>query len=338
MSRNRLKAQRLTPVEAGDLWGRSDEASAFTQPECLEQLVDEVEWWGVERSGEIVAAWPLVRPVAGGEIGPPPFCYYVGPMFARDMRHRKYHRYWAIYSEALAALISAVTAEHERLRFTLPLGITDVRVLQWWNFDHPQQVGFSVTPRYTARIDLSKLPDESALLESFSRSRRRSIEHWLTSPPAIIDGVDQDRVVELHDQTLGRNGAVADHARREALKRVLALANSGRGSSLGFIPRGERDVQAVIILLHGPTESSSIFRASSPTWRSRGLAPWAVWHGLLLAKSLGKKWFDFNGANSPARAADKHFFNASAQLYFDCTFARDGSWLDTSEPGEGGCL
>ena len=99
MSRNRLGATRLTPTEAMYVWSRSDEASAFTRPDYLAQLVDEVEWWGVKRSGEIVAAWPLVRAVAGGEIGPTPFCYHVGPMFARSVRaDSKYRHYWSVYT------------------------------------------------------------------------------------------------------------------------------------------------------------------------------------------------------------------------------------------------
>ncbi len=68
MSLSSLVACRLTPIQARDLWEHFDEASAFTRPDHLARLVDEVEWSGVDRSGEIVAAWPLVRAVAGDRI------------------------------------------------------------------------------------------------------------------------------------------------------------------------------------------------------------------------------------------------------------------------------
>jgi len=307
-----------------DFWSRSDGASAFTRPDYLAQLVDEVEWWGVERSGEVVAGWPIVRAVAGGHIGPPAFCYYIGPMFARSLRQARYARYWSVYTDSFSALVDAVVSTHPQFTFSVPLGVTDLRVLEWWNFDHPGRAGFEITPRYTARIDLSELPDAVALRRSFASTRRRDIDRWQAIRPAIADHVATERVIELHDQALIRSGAAASSARLTALRRLIALVQSGAGSIVGAVPPGEEQVEAVIILLDGPTETNTVFYAASEHWRARGLTAWATWEGLLLAQSQGKRWFDFNGANSPRRAADKHFYGAKAELYFDCSFGLAG--------------
>jgi hypothetical protein len=321
MSRRRFIATRLTPDEAMGLWSRSDEASAFTRPDYLEQLVDEVEWWGVDRAGEIVAAWPLVRAVAGGEIGPPPFCYYVGPMFARSLRDGViYHRYVAVLTEVFSTLVSAIAEQHRKFSFSLPLGVTDVRVLQWWNFDHPDQAGFHITPRYTARINLAQFPDGSSLLQSFARVRRRDIKHWSEEPPRVVNDVDADRLIELHDQALKRTGGAITHNRHASLRRLIGLAQGGAGSVTGFAPSGGDQIEAAIVLLDGPIESNNVLCLASEVWRDEGLTAVATWHGLLNAMSRDMAWFDFNGANSPHRASDKHYYSAKPELYFDCSF------------------
>lgn len=305
-----------------EVWRHSRAATAYTRPDYLARLADEVEWWGVERSGEIVAAWPFVRAVSDSEIGPPPFCYYVGPLFRDKPRDTEYHRAWAQYTDTLTVLVEAVVATYQRFRFSLPIGVDDVRVLQWWNFDHPHQSGFTVTPRYTARIELSAFHDDDALHHSFARTRRRDINPWRTAPPAIAERVPEERLMELYDATLQRSGGGIDPERHRAFRRVIALAESGAGTIMGVVPKGSTHVEAAIIVLDGRDESNGVFCAASPAWRDAGLTAWMLWLGMLRARRIGKRWFDFNGANSPRRAADKHFYGAHAALYFDCSFGQ----------------
>lgn len=322
MSRSPLVARRLTPLEAMDLWTRSDEASAFTRPDYLDRLVDEVEWWGVDRSGEVLAAWPLVRASIGHEIGPPPFCYYVGPMFDRQLwEGESYHRQWSTYTDVFAALVSEVVSNHRRFRFSMPPGLTDLRVLEWWNFDHQPVNGFYFRPRYTARIDLSQFKSDAEMRKSLSANRRREIDRWAASPPEVVEDVTEEFLMNLHAQVLTRGTAAIPPSRIVALRRMIALVKSGAGIAVGFRPEGQKNAVAGTILIDGPTESNAVFYAADSAWRSTGLTAWAVWHGMRRARNLGKRWFDFNGANSPARADDKHRYNGRADLYFDCGFS-----------------
>jgi hypothetical protein len=282
MKNTRLRAMRLSVAQALELWGRSDEASAFTHPLHLEQLADDVEWWGVDRSGEIVAAWPLVRATVGGEWASPPFCYYIGPMFSRSLRDRKtYVRYWSAYTHALSAMVATIVAAHPRFTFSLPLGNTDVRVLQWWNHDHPDQRGFGIIPRYTARIDLSRFPDEEALLASFASTRRRRISQWALTPPRVVDDVDTARLVELDRGAITRTGGVMTPEREAALVRMLDVVRSGGGAIIGIVPTGADRVEGAIVLLDGPGESNLILCAAGDDWREEGLTAWTVWLGKL---------------------------------------------------------
>ena len=317
----RYEAIRLNPAQAADVWERSSEASAFTRPDHLQRLVNEVEWWGAKRGSEIVAAWPFLRTVVGGEIGLPPFCYYVGPFFARSIRERnRYVQSWAGYTYALSAIVDAVVDAYPRFQFALPLGNTDLRVLQWWNHDHPNQSGFRIVPRYTARIELSRFRDEPDLLMSFGSDRRRSIRKVGLAPPRLIDDVSTERLIELDQEAIIRTGGAMTTEREIALVRMLDLVRAGGGAIIGVIPVGSTRVEAAVVLLDGPQESNLILCASSENWREKGLTVWTVWMAMLRARSIGKRWFDFNGANSPGRAADKHLYSAEEMLYFNCGF------------------
>lgn len=101
---------------------------------------------------------------------------------------------------------------------------------------------------------------------------------------------------------------------------MINLIRSGAGSIIGFSSAAADPVQAVILLLDGPEESNDVLCVANETGRQTGLIAWATWQALLRARSIGKRWFDFNGANSPGRAADKHFYGAREDLYFDCRF------------------
>jgi hypothetical protein len=319
----RFSAVRLSAAQATDLWERSLDPSAFTRPDYLERLAGRVEWWGATRSGKVVAAWPFVRPGPGGEIGLPPFCCYVGPMFAEFSGAKgKYSRSWASYTYAFSAMVDAVVAEYPRFAFSLPLGTTDIRVLQWWNHDHPGCGGFGIVPRYTARIDLSRFPDDATLLASFASDRRRHVTRWASTPPRVLDDVDTARLVELDHRAVIRTGGVMTTEREIALARMAALVRSGGGAIIGVVPPGASRVEAAMVLLDGPRESNLILCVASDEWRAEGLTKWTVWLGLRRCRSIGRRWFDFNGANSPGRAADKHLYSAEEMLYFNCTFAR----------------
>jgi hypothetical protein len=285
--------------------------------------VDEVEWWGAERSGRILAAWPLVRPNSDGEIKPPPFCYYIGPMFIRELRDNPSSLHnWNAYTECLRLMLEAIIDAHPRFAFSCPPGMTDLRALSWWNFDHSCEGGFQITPRYTARIDLTRLPHETSLLRGMSRIRRRAIAKCSKAQPLEFDDVDNERLLQLHDQTLRRTGGIITDDRHRALRRMADLARSGAGAIIGFKLPTEQSVEAAVILLDGPHVVNAVFGTVSDAHCKSGLPTWILWRAIRRAQTSGMQWFDMNGANSPERAWNKHSFGACTELYFDCRFER----------------
>jgi hypothetical protein len=310
----------LSTDQATELWNNSDEASAFTCPDNLHKLADEVDWWGVERSGKILAAWPFVKNSSNREIAPPLFSYYVGPMFARSLHSKKYATYWSTYTACLSTLIEVVTLEYPQFKFTFPIGLTDVRALTWWNSANAYRRGFTINPRYTARLDLSIFSDKEKLLSSFATQRQKRLKRLLDMPATIVDNVPMERIIALYEETLRRSGGIVTSARRDGLRRLIDLIQSGDVSILGLVPFYSTQVESVSVILDGPKEANLVVFATSDKSQKVGCQSLIIWQSLLQAKARGKRWFDFNGANTPGRAADKHFYGAKTELYFDCSF------------------
>ncbi|WP_376696631.1 GNAT family N-acetyltransferase [Wenzhouxiangella sp. EGI_FJ10305] len=319
----KLRIESISSNRAKAFWRESPQATAFTQPEILEQCASQVDWWGAWRSDDLVAACPVCRSPDDVKPFRPTFLYYVGPMFSGEIHAFKYHRFQAVRQQALDALIPFLVDRYPRLRFSMPPGETDVRAFEWWNHDNPKGPAFVFRARHTARIhDLDRPVEE--IREDFARNRKRDLRMLVDAQPIRSDDWLTDELIELHDRPLLRQGIKVPDERTRALRNVVSAAAQGHGDVLAWRDPEDGSLASFIVLLHGRDESNDVLCVASDKWRQRGLSAWTTWQGILHARSLGRKIFDFNGANSPRRAADKHAFGARAELYF--TLDMDGGW------------
>lgn len=311
----KFRIESLSRDRAMDLWCGSPQATAFTHPDILERCASQVDWWGAWRSNDLVAAWPVCHSREDAAPCRPIFLYYVGPIFSGEIHTFKYHRFQAIRQQALEALIPFLVDRYPRLRFALSPGETDIRAFEWWSHENPKGPQFIFRARHTARIhDLGRPIEE--ILEDFARNRKRDLRLPVNAPPVQSDDWSADELIELHDRPLLRQGVDIPDTRVRALRNVINAADQGNGDILAWRDPEEGRLASFIVLLHGRDETNDILCVASDKWRQRGLSAWTTWQGILHARSLGSRIFDFNGANSPRRAADKHAFGARAELYF----------------------
>lgn len=299
-------------------WETSPHATAFNHPEVLAQLSDDVIWWGVWRSQELITLWPQCINSAG-EATTPRFTYYVGPMVSGALESFKYHRAWAIQHEALTALLELMVSLRRSLQFSLPLGFHDVRPWTWWNYDNPNSGQFALVPRHTAQIRGLMRISERKLIASMDQSRRQHIAAGNRAHLVRVQDWTPEEVLLLADNRFlnkKRDGGVM---LRKALRQIFPLIETGRAELLAF--RHESgELASAMILLFGRYDANNVFYVTSDTARRLNMTPWIIWQGILAARSAGKATFDFNGANSPLRGANKHYYGAQAELYFDVTF------------------
>ncbi|WP_376692003.1 GNAT family N-acetyltransferase [Wenzhouxiangella sp. EGI_FJ10409] len=318
----KFRAEPITDSQAAAFWTDSPQATGFTHPDMLAQCADRVDWWGAWRSEDLVAVWPVCA--TESEMARPPiFLYYVGPMFSGEIHDFKYHRYQAIRQQALEVLIPQVLSHYGALRFSMPPGETDMRAFDWWNHDHADSGRFQLHVRQTARIQDLQRPIEQ-LRQDMARNRKRDLRLKPTRLRGPTSDWSPDEIVALHNEPMLRQDQRIPSERIDTLQRVIAAADNGRGAVLAWRDEEDGSLASVIVLIYGPREANDVLCVASERWRDRGLAAWTTWKGIQRARADGKETFDFNGANSPTRAADKHSYNARAEIYFNITYAPAG--------------
>lgn len=317
---SKFRVESISEDHAREFWHTSPQATAFTRPDVLACCADKVDWWGAWRSADLVAAWPVCH--AADAVAPrnPTFLYYVGPMFSLKIHEFKYHRFQAVRQQALEAMIPRLIEHYGSLRFTMPPGETDIRAFEWWNHDNPEGPAFSFRPRHTARIHDLDRPIE-AIHKDFARNRKRDLRLRADDLPKQTHEWQIGEVIDLHNEPMRRQGVDVSKQRIETLRRVVAAADRGNGATLAWRDPDDGHLASFIVLLYGPDDANDILCVASERWRDRGLSAWTTWQGIKHARLEGKKIFDFNGANSPHRAADKHSYNARAEMYFNIEYA-----------------
>jgi hypothetical protein len=317
----KIRVESISNDRARELWHESPQATAFTHPDILEHCAQKVDWWGAWRSEDLVAVWPVCRSYKNLKPFKPTFLYYVGPLFSREIHGFKYHRYQAIRQQALEAFLPFLVERYDHLQFAMPPGETDVRAFEWWNQENSGSAKFNFKPRHTARIyAIDRSTDE--LYGDFARNRKRDLRLNGHIQPVRSESWELNELIELHNEPMHRQRIAIPEERISALCRVVSVASQGYGAVQAWRDPRNGQLASFIVLLYGRDEANDILCVASNEWRDRGLAAWTTWNGLLQARSEDKRIFDFNGANSPRRAADKHAFGARAELYFAVTMDR----------------
>jgi len=306
----RLDQQSVNQARAG-----SPDALAFNDPVILDALCEQVEWWGACLGSDILIAWPACRPY-GRDVRPPYLSYFVGPLRSAKLCALPTHRRVILASHALESLATVICSRYGAIKASFPPGFDDIRALNWWQTGAPGR-RLVVTPRWTARIGPLSMDAEPKLYEGIARNRRRDIAAVERSPPLQTDKLDAAEVTELYTEPFIRQGTVPEPEREISLSRTLTLLEAGSGELIGWRDTIRGNLISVLLVVDGPIDANNVLCVATAERRERGLTAWTTWQGLLRAAQRGKRWFDFNGANSPARAADKHHFGAAPVLYFD---------------------
>jgi lipid II:glycine glycyltransferase (peptidoglycan interpeptide bridge formation enzyme) len=296
-------------------------ATAFTRPDILARLVDSVQWWGVRRGAQLVLAWPVCT-VGGRDGVRPDLSYYVGPLLDWETPTFKYHRYWSVFSECFAHAVDQLVERYSEFTFSLPSAIDDLRPLLWVLQERGLDEYLHIRPCYSAVLDLSGDSVATRLFAQLARNRKREISKNEGAALELDPNCAGDEIVELYRQTLTRQGETPSRERLEALDRLLQTIRSTAGRILAYRDSRDARLMSVIAMLYGPREANNVLCVADESARDQGLTSWTTWQGILAAIDDGRTSFDFNGANSPSRAADKHYYGARASLYFSIRWQR----------------
>ena len=300
-------------------WPKSPNGTAFTDPRILSAMSGSVEWWLASKGEEPLCLWPAPLNEHGA-LFRPPFSYWIGPMWLREDYSAPAHRWLSLSTTVYEMFISRFLDRYGRVIASLAPGLTDVRVFDWWNYHEAELPRFSIRPRYTARLDLSKNRDD--IHSDFRELRRRELRKAGNRKDIVLTtDASAVEVKTLYDLTMQSQSNVPVKASLAAIESLHAVASDGLGFVSTVRERSTGQALCAVLVILGNQIANMLVNAVRPEWRNTGVLQLATHNALQQATSLDCRAFDFNGANSPRRGDDKHSYGSHPVLYFDISLA-----------------
>lgn len=316
-------AIEVKPAEIDEilsLWQDSPHSTIFTHPDVLANLSQRVDWWIAWKGKEPQCFWPVCLP-QGDVVAPPDLTYWVGPMWSQVTFPMPHHRWLTRTMQVYEGFIKLFLKEYGRIYATLPKGLLDVRVFDWWNYNHPDRPHFEIRPRYTAVIfDLDKKSDEDITAE-FRQLRRRELRRLEDAgPPPRTNDWNAEDLIRLYEDVMGRSDIDIEAENRRKIEALTDLIRNGLGEVVAYADPGDGRAIAACLVLYGKGEANMVLNLVDTEWRESGLPAWMVTETIKSARDHGMHSFDFNGANSPNRGDDKHSYGAAPVLFFEIEY------------------
>lgn len=311
-----LNIQQISGTAALSLWSVAKQASVFTNPPVLGALCHDVHWWLASESGRPAYLWPICLD-ARGYVLTPEFGYYIGPidlMPETTSSRRRLLLALLIHQQ----MIQVLSSNYRHLTWsTFPGGI-DLRPLLWSSSPGRE---LTLRPRYTAVINGLQSASDEDLLRRFGSDRRSLVRRAQRMNAIRMPAVPLARIQDLYCRTLAIHGAEDVALRRlDEIENLYRIVLSGHGLLIACGLADDARVQSVALLLFAKGRAYEVLAVSDEAWRKRGLNPFSRLQAFAAARSVGCNEYDFNGANSPLLALDKHSYGSEAQLYFDISF------------------
>jgi lipid II:glycine glycyltransferase (peptidoglycan interpeptide bridge formation enzyme) len=120
----------------------------------------------------------------------------------------------------------------------------------------------------------------------------------------------------LYAETLSVNeNAIPANIKSSVQK--LAQMQSGKYFRLDALRlKVNNELAALTLLIEDGKTANLVFNLVAREFREFGIMTHMVTNAILLSRDLDLETFDFNGANSPNRALDKHSYGSRQVLFF----------------------
>jgi hypothetical protein len=303
-----MKIIEIGTEDAHAHWRLSSEDNIFTNPKVLFHLTQKVRWFAAVQGDHIKCIWPVCWNESG-EIIKPNFTYWVGPIWSQSRDKVAAHSHLSENSNVYKAFVDFFEENNFFLNFEMPIKDHDVRFFDWWNYKLDKKSEFIISPRYSARLDLSKFK-----MEDYRRNRKRQLRdfkhgdfrnsHELPDPEDLMKlyetEIDEKVLPEVQSSLLG----------------LMNIAEEGAGSCVSVYSTITEELCGFSLVLSSGKQTNHVLNLTSVESKKCGLHAWLTNNAIQNAIAAGSKIFDFNGANSPNRGDDKHSYGAFYTLYF----------------------
>jgi hypothetical protein len=313
---SKYSISRISNNKVEDFWINSPQSSVFTHPNVLEEFAKEVHWWAVFKGQEIQCVWPITLNDKR-ESFLPPFSYWQGPFWTKKGFNHPYHRTLSVTTSVYELFIKHLFLEYGSIKASLHPSLLDVRVFDWWNYHEPNKPKFIIKPRYTALITNIQKSNKD-IEKNFRVNKRRDLKKFEKIKKSIyFDNLcSEEEFITFYKEKLKIEKAVTS----DELISLLRIVRNGHGWIQAARQKKNSTLCGLIIVFQHQNQANLIINLALNEFKREGLMPASVFKAIETARDRGLKYFDFNGANSPARGDDKHSFDAEPVLYFDLEY------------------
>ena len=317
-------AKEINSDIATSAWNKSHYASLFCSPELLDKLGYNARYFAGYKNKELLVVWPLVHTEKGFNKAPA-FSYYFGPYWVENKFYNVPYKMYKNNLEVFNCLIPLVEKVAKKISFSLVPEFLDLRPFQWWNYHLNEGNKFNLNLRYTGRYHFKEEIHKECLIASFrTDDKRKKLRKILRDNTFKISwGVSKHPsfYTDLYKQTLMRSGGSFSNDEEKCLTALFELADKKMEHSVGLrvvelFDSCKSDVEGFQLLLVGKQNVYALAQCVTNKARKLSGNIFLTFNSLMFANQH-RFMFDFNGANSPLRADDKHAFGAQISQYFD---------------------
>lgn len=240
----------------------------------------------------------------------PPLTPYLGPIFdlASAGCVRDQLRVMRSQGELLARSITGFDSFSQIAGVTAP----DFQGFLW--------AGFHIEIGYTFRFDAGTTPQEA--LQGASRTHRQKLKPNRNEDTSMERGTDVDALLELNQQTFGRQGRSAPY--QESLVQSLVRASSDRQCGNVYVARaGSGKPLAALFVVHDSRASYQIVSGVDWNEHNSSAGHMTTWRAIEDALD-GRRAFDFEG--SRMRGVEQYYRRWGAPARTTWVLKKAGSW------------
>jgi hypothetical protein len=310
-----VAVKKISPFEAQIFHSKSRHGTFFNRPEILEKIFHSVDWWGYFQGSEITCAWPIALDSHKVPIRNYDFTYYVGPMWAFELPEYPSHKSSSLSNNVYNSFLDVFTQNYSEMTYAFPTGLNDVRPFIWRNQNNSKE-RHDIEIKYTAKINLTNM---DLILKDFRQVRRWELKNSiLNGLEFVYDDFDITNILKFYSQNIPFNNSQHESAKTiQILSNYLHLDASVGLRSIRVEENWSGETVAFVLLgIHSGIVNIIMNNVSKEYKRNKSYLGTYL-HYLMLKKFLeeGNLCIDFNGANSPILADNKHSFGARAYLY-----------------------
>ena len=309
-------------VTATQFWTTSPDATAFTNPEFLNVLAYDLVWIGAYKGDELCMIVPLIFSETKLIIELP-HTYYVGPIWSNKWHTLPIYRQYKTRLNILEELIAVCINDYGGFTFSFAPGINDLRAFQWWNYHVPDlEKKVKIEVNYTAILKIRDKGYPSELKQFLRPDDKRKIINKYEKQAfsfRLDELSDINCFISLYIDTLSRSNGDITEDSVFTLERMAKAILKSNGSLLCL--KNDNEVIAAQLLLPHRVTMNAIAQGTKDNYREIGASTILNYECIKFSQNGDLNYYDFNGANSPNRADDKHAFGAEPQIYYSVLYA-----------------